>query len=136
MKRTYTERDDPVAHAWTGDFERLAKQIANGCELTEDMRVVLVAILRGQLQFAKGTRRTFAQIQLDRDAALDISRAILVEPELSKAKAMDFWLDANPNVSKETLKKMLRRATRDRIMRQERNCSLAGVIKRPFGSPD
>ncbi len=133
MTRRYERRGDPVAHAWTGDFEPLAKHIEAGGELNEEMRGVLVAILRGSLRFAKGHRRTFAQIQLDRDAALDISSYMLAG--LSRPQAVRTWLDANPNLNAAILKEMLRRAVRDRASRLKQG-SWVKMVKSAFAPPD
>ena len=133
MTRGYTKRDDPVAHAWSGDFERLARHIENGGEVDDEMRAVLVAILRKELRFPRGIRRGFAQIQTDRDAALYIRQAKMAG--LPRSKAIESWLDANPNMSAATLKKMLQRAARDRNQRKGEG-SLLGIIKSAFSSPD
>jgi hypothetical protein len=101
--------------------------------LDEEMRAVLLAILRGDLRFGKGNRRTFAQMQRDRDAALDITLAIIAG--LSPAQAREAWLDANPNVSAETLKGMLRRAARERIGRREAG-GWVKMLKSVFEAPD
>lgn len=117
MTGRYVRRDDPAAHAWSGNFEPLAKYIEAGGELNEQQREFLVALLRDKIRFKRGNRRTFVQKLRDTDAALAIRLAQI--GGLTRSQAVRSWLDCNPGVSEETLKKMLQRAARDARYRRE-----------------
>lgn len=105
-------RHASILQAYSGNFEPLARYLEAGGELKGGMREFLIALLRDQIRFKRGNRRTFAQRQLDRQIGEEIS---LFEDALGlgRSEAIRRYLDQHPTMNSETLKSILRRHARD-----------------------
>jgi hypothetical protein len=104
-----------TAHAMSGHFEPLAKYVEEGGELGSDTRDLLARILRGELRFKRGNRRTYAQRMTEwraREAVRGFQRhyTVLHGSRGSRADAIRRYLELHPHVNEETLKKYLAKA--------------------------
>ncbi len=106
-------------HAYSGDAKPLAKHIQAGGELSPCMREFLVSHLRGEIRLGPGRRRTFEQKQRDRNIGEDV-RFYQEVLEVSRAKAIERYLDDNPDVNRDTLKSILMRYDADGQLARER----------------
>lgn len=106
-------------HALSGDCKPLANYFEEGGELLPCMREFLVGHLRGDFRFGPGRRRTFEQKQRDLEIGDDV-RFYQEVLKVSRAKAIERYLDDNPDVNRDTLKSTLKRYDDDRKLARER----------------
>lgn len=105
----FSDSLDVFNRAQAGEFEPFAKYIERGYALNGEMRLWLAAFLRGELKWKKGNRRTMGQMSAD-IRVLKVIENLMSENGGKQRRAIDSYLDENPNVNIETLRKQLKRA--------------------------
>lgn len=104
-----------AAHARSGHFEPLARHIVDGGDLSEDLRQLMALVLRGELKFKPGNRRTHAQATRERSLAqwvriLQVAEARMNGLRGSLRRAKDRTLNAHAGLTDESLKKYMMRS--------------------------
>lgn len=104
-------------HARSGDLEPLAKHLEADGELTAELKVLLAEIVRRQLKFARGNRRTFAQERREIRIRNEVRKLQTEEARLrgtrgSFQRALNRYRDLDPKISEEQLRTYFKRGGR------------------------
>lgn len=99
----------PLAHAQTGNLEPLARHIESGGPISAGMRAFLAAHLRDQLPKKRGNKRTFSQIEMEARILIELHMIQIFE-RVTANKALDIFLDRQPDLNRETVKGYLRKS--------------------------
>ena len=100
-----------LIHALEGNFRPLADHIESGGALTPELRGITVSALRGKITKPPHRKRTLANRQKEVSAIAEIyeiaTRAKADGRKMNKSRAVDLYLDANPDARKETILKWI-----------------------------
>ncbi len=111
MEKMWLRRLDVFTRAQAGELEPLAAFLEEGYQLDPNLREWLVAYLRGKIKWPPGKRISVDQIKADVQLAIEIKR-LIEKYDFKQSDAISLYLDNNPDVNSETLKKQLKRGKR------------------------
>ena len=97
-----------------GDVEPLARHLEEGGYLCQTLRDFLAASVRREIEYARGNKRTLAQMQKEDKHLLEIA---LIRADaaadgqlISEHAAMKKYLERHPEMNEETLKGYVRKS--------------------------